>query len=95
MGKIGRIPAGVRHVPRLQRQTPPSTSAAVLDKDTSHLVIGPIGNIGQHLIQQLANMGAGTIVAVSRYPGSTTGQVIPNPILERHKTRHCRRRCGG
>jgi phthiocerol/phenolphthiocerol synthesis type-I polyketide synthase B len=61
--------AGVRHVPRLRRQTPPATSLAVLDKDTSHLVVGPIGNMGPHLIQQLADMGAGTIVAVSRNPG--------------------------
>ena len=62
--------AGVRHVPRLQRGNPTATSAAVLDKDTTQLVIGPTGNIGPHLIQQLANMGAGTIVAVSRNPGS-------------------------
>ena len=34
--------------------------------DTSHLVIGATGNIGPHLIRQLADMGAGTIVAVSR-----------------------------
>ena len=61
--------AGVRHVPRLRQKTSRATSLAVLDKDTSHLVIGPIGNIGQHLIEQLANMGAKTIVAVSRNPG--------------------------
>ncbi len=38
--------------------------------DTSHLVIGATGNIGPHLIQQLADMGAKTIVAVSRNPGA-------------------------
>jgi phthiocerol/phenolphthiocerol synthesis type-I polyketide synthase B len=58
--------AGIRHVPRLRRQTSSATSLAVLDKDTSHLVVGPIGDIGPRLIQQLANMGAGTIVAVSQ-----------------------------
>ncbi len=61
--------AGARHVPRLQRRTPAgSGSGAVLAKDTSHLVIGATGRIGPYLIQQLADMGAGTIVAVSRNP---------------------------
>ena len=41
-----------------------------LAKDSSYLVIGATGNIGPHLIRQLADMGAGTIVAVSRNPGS-------------------------
>ena len=62
--------AGMRRVPRLQRGYPPSTSPAELDKDSSHLVIGATGNIGPHLIRQLADMGAATIVAVSRNPGS-------------------------
>ena len=31
-----------------------------LDKDSCHLVIGATGNIGPHLIRQLADMGAGT-----------------------------------
>ena len=62
--------AGMRRVPRLQRGYPSSTSPAELDKDRSHLVIGAAGNIGPHLIRQLADMGAGTIVAVSRNPGS-------------------------
>src|SRR6202011_1305224 len=35
-----------------------------------HLVIGATGNVGPHLIRQLADMGAATIVAVSRNPGS-------------------------
>ncbi len=62
--------AGIRRVPRLQRGYPSSTSPAELDKDRSHLVIGATGNVGPHLIRQLADMGAATIVAVSRNPGS-------------------------
>ena len=62
--------AGVRHVPRLERRNPPPRPAGVLGDDTSHLVIGATGNIGPHLIRQLADMGAATIVAVSRNPGS-------------------------
>jgi phthiocerol/phenolphthiocerol synthesis type-I polyketide synthase B len=61
--------AGVRHVPRLERRQPPPTTGA-LSPDTSHLVVGATGNIGPHLIRQLADMGAKTIVAVSRNPGS-------------------------
>ena len=60
--------AGSRHVPRLERRTP-APGSAVLGSDTSHLVIGATGHIGPHLIQQLADMGARTIVAVSRNPG--------------------------
>ena len=62
--------AGVRHVPRLSRTTPPAASDAGVDKHSSHLVIGATGHIGPHLIQQLADMGATTVVAVSRNPGS-------------------------
>jgi phthiocerol/phenolphthiocerol synthesis type-I polyketide synthase B len=62
--------AGLRRVPRLQRGYPPSASRAELAKDSSYLVVGATGNIGPHLIRQLADMGAGTIVAVSRNPGS-------------------------
>ncbi|OBF27069.1 polyketide synthase [Mycobacterium sp. ACS1612] len=62
--------AGTRRVPRLGKGLPPSTSPVELDKDSSHLVIGATGNIGPHLIRQLADMGAGTVVAVSRNPGS-------------------------
>jgi acyl transferase domain-containing protein len=61
---------GVRHVPRLQRRTLPTESPVTLDADASQLVIGATGNIGPHLIGQLAQMGAKTIVAVSRNPGS-------------------------
>ena len=60
--------SGVRHVPRLEPVAPPA-SDVVLTKDGSHLVIGATGHIGPHLIRQLAEMGAGTIVAVSRNPG--------------------------
>ncbi|MCV7230123.1 type I polyketide synthase [Mycolicibacterium komossense] len=61
--------AGERHVPRLRRVPVPVPTAA-FGSDTSHLVIGATGHIGPHLIQQLAQMGAGTIVAVSRNPGA-------------------------
>jgi phthiocerol/phenolphthiocerol synthesis type-I polyketide synthase B len=62
--------AGVRHAPRLQLRNSPSPSPVELDRDSCHLVVGATGNIGPHLIQQLAGMGAATIVAVSRQPGS-------------------------
>jgi acyl transferase domain-containing protein/acyl carrier protein len=60
---------GTRHVARLQRRALPTESPVTLDADTSQLVIGATGNIGPHLIRQLATMGAKTIVAVSRNPG--------------------------
>ncbi|SPM37622.1 polyketide synthase [Mycobacterium rhizamassiliense] len=60
---------GARHVARLQRRNLPTESPVTLDADTSQLVIGATGNIGPHLIRQLASMGAKTIVAVSRNPG--------------------------
>jgi phthiocerol/phenolphthiocerol synthesis type-I polyketide synthase B len=63
----------VRHVPRLQRQTPTPRPGMVLDPDGSHLVIGASGKIGPHLIEQLARMGARTIVAVSRRGGRLDG----------------------
>jgi phthiocerol/phenolphthiocerol synthesis type-I polyketide synthase B len=62
--------AGVRRVPRLQKGYAPSTTPAELSSTSSYLVIGATGNIGPHLIQQLADSGAGTVVAVSRNPGS-------------------------
>ncbi|WP_163745515.1 type I polyketide synthase [Mycobacterium lacus] len=62
---------GLRRAPRLQRRTAPATTSPVtLGDDTSHLVIGATGNIGPQLIHQLADMGAKTVVAVSRTPGS-------------------------
>ncbi|HKP39823.1 MAG TPA: type I polyketide synthase [Mycobacterium sp.] len=62
--------AGLRRVPRLQKGYPPTAAPVELDKDGCHLVIGATGNIGPHLIRRLAGMGAATIVAVSRNPGS-------------------------
>jgi phthiocerol/phenolphthiocerol synthesis type-I polyketide synthase B len=67
--------AGLRRVPRLQKAYPPATPPAELDRDSSYLVIGATGNIGPHLIKQLADSGAGTLVAVSRNPGSRLGDV--------------------
>ena len=61
--------AGVRYVPRLERSFPTSVNGAVLGADGSHLVVGATGNVGPHLIRQLAEMGAKTIIAVSRDPG--------------------------
>ncbi|ULL10178.1 polyketide synthase [Mycobacterium liflandii] len=59
--------SGVRHVPRLRRHSLAAQPVA-LDAGASQLVIGATGNIGPHLINQLAEMGAKTIVAVSRNP---------------------------
>ena len=60
--------SGIRHVPRLTPTAPPP-SAAELSADSSHLVIGATGHLGPHIIRQLVEMGAGTVVAVSRNPG--------------------------
>ncbi len=62
--------AGERLVPRLRRGYPPPTANGDIPPDGCHLVIGATGNIGPHLIRQLADMGAAKIVAVSRNPGS-------------------------
>ena len=62
--------AGVRRVLRLQEYGAGAFDAE-LSRDRSHLVIGATGHIGPYLIRQLAAMGAGTIVAVSRNPGDT------------------------
>ena len=62
--------AGHRRVPRLERRTPAPVEAAPLRGDVSHLVIGATGRIGPHLVRQLAELGASTIVAVSRRAGS-------------------------
>jgi phthiocerol/phenolphthiocerol synthesis type-I polyketide synthase B len=67
--------AGTRRVPRLQSRHLPTASPAALDNDSSYLVIGATGNIGPHLIRQLAADGAGTVVAVSRNPGSRLDEV--------------------
>jgi phthiocerol/phenolphthiocerol synthesis type-I polyketide synthase B len=62
--------AGVRYAPRLERRSPTLEGGTVLGPDGSHLVVGATGNIGPQLIGQLADMGAKTIVAVSRRPGN-------------------------
>ncbi len=67
--------AGTRLTPLLQRRYAPATPAAALDKDSSYLVVGATGNIGPHLIGQLADMGASTVVAVSRNPGNRLDQL--------------------
>ena len=76
---------GTRRAPRLQWRTAPATSAGELDKDSSYLVVGATGNIGPHLIQQLADMGAATVVAVSRNPGSRLDQ-LTDALSERGVT---------
>lgn len=60
--------SGSRHVPRLRPAVPVASDAA-LCADSSHLVIGATGHLGPHIIRQLAEMGARTVVAVSRNPG--------------------------
>ena len=67
--------SGVRRVPRLQKSTAPAASAVTLGDGTSQLVIGATGNIGPHLIRQLADMGAKTIVTVSRTPGARLAEL--------------------
>lgn len=58
--------SGLRRVPRLEPQPLPAVPLTRLESGTSHLVIGATGNVGPSLIRQLADMGASTIVAVSR-----------------------------
>jgi phthiocerol/phenolphthiocerol synthesis type-I polyketide synthase B len=67
--------SGLRHVPRLQRPSAPAAFPVTLDAESSQLVIGATGNIGPHLIRQLAQMGARTIVAVSRRPGTRLAEL--------------------
>ncbi len=63
--------AGLRRVPRMHRGVPPASAPVDLgDDDGCQLVIGATGNIGPYLIRQLCDMGAKTVVAVSRNPGS-------------------------
>ncbi|MGE0216906.1 SDR family NAD(P)-dependent oxidoreductase, partial [Mycolicibacterium sp.] len=64
--------AGTRRVARLVHALPPGATpeAQTLDPDGAHLVIGATGNLGPTLIEQLAAMGARTVVAVSRTPGN-------------------------
>jgi phthiocerol/phenolphthiocerol synthesis type-I polyketide synthase B len=60
---------GERRVPRLGLGSVDAVAPVGLDPNVSHLVVGATGNIGPHLVQQLADMGATTVVAVSRNPG--------------------------
>ncbi|MFT4042004.1 MAG: type I polyketide synthase [Gordonia sp. (in: high G+C Gram-positive bacteria)] len=60
--------AGRRLVPRL-RHAPAPQPLTGLPADGAQLVIGATGNVGPDLVRQLAAMGAGTIVAVSRRGG--------------------------
>ncbi|HVQ98019.1 MAG TPA: beta-ketoacyl synthase N-terminal-like domain-containing protein, partial [Mycobacterium sp.] len=62
--------AGLRRVPRLQRRSRPTVAAVPLQGDGSHLVIDAAGGIKSSLIRQLSDMGASTIVAVSRDAGA-------------------------
>lgn len=57
---------GLRHVPRLRPGAAPAVALTRFEGDSSHLVIGATGNVGPYLIRQLAEMGASTVVAVSR-----------------------------
>ena len=66
---------GVRHVPRLERRPAPAVSLTRLEGDTSHLVVGATGNVGPYLVRQLAEMGAATIVAVSRRGGAQSADL--------------------
>ncbi len=62
--------SGARHVPRLTL-TSPGPSSPPLPVDASHLVLGATGHLGPHIIRQLSEMGAGTVIAVSRNPGES------------------------
>jgi len=67
--------AGARYVPRLERSTPAPHGDSALGAHGCHLVVGATGNIGPCLIEQLAEMGAKTIVAVSRNPGGRLNEL--------------------
>jgi acyl transferase domain-containing protein len=60
---------GQRHVARLEPAPLPAVGVTRLEPGTSHLVIGATGNVGPYLVRQLADMGAATVVAVSRRGG--------------------------
>ncbi|UXA10874.1 SDR family NAD(P)-dependent oxidoreductase [Mycobacterium sp. SMC-8] len=64
-----------RRVPRLVPHPLPAVSLTRLESGTSHLVVGATGNVGPYLIRQLADMGASTVVAVSRRGGSQLAQL--------------------
>ncbi|MGE2835899.1 SDR family NAD(P)-dependent oxidoreductase [Mycobacterium sp. SMC-4] len=67
--------AGERRVPRLSPHPLPAVSLTRLESNTSHLVIGATGNVGPYLIRQLADMGASTVVAVSRRGGNQLAEL--------------------
>ncbi|CAA0107116.1 Phthiocerol/phenolphthiocerol synthesis polyketide synthase type I PpsB [Mycolicibacterium vanbaalenii] len=69
--------AGTRRVARLVHALPPAAApeAEALDPDGAHLVIGATGNLGPQIIEQLATMGARTVVAVSRNPGTRLDEI--------------------
>lgn len=67
--------SGVRRVPRLEPRPLPAVPLTRLESGTSHLVIGATGNVGPHVIRQLAEMGASTVVAVSRRGGSQLSEL--------------------
>ena len=67
---------GLRHVGRLVHSAPPAATLTRFESGTSHLVIGATGNIGPFLIRQLAEMGASTIVAVSRRGGGQAPDLV-------------------
>ena len=75
--------AGVRRVARLQRRcTPPAAPVRDWTRTAAIWSIGATGNIGPHLIQQLADMGAATVVAVSRNPGSRLDELADPPAAD-------------
>ena len=77
--------SGTRHVPRLE-PTPPTTSDGRVDQGWQPPRHRRHSHIGPYLIQQLADMGAGTIVAVSRNPGRQVERPWPAARFERHDT---------
>ncbi|CAN3129131.1 SDR family NAD(P)-dependent oxidoreductase [Mycobacterium sp. smrl_JER01] len=64
-----------RRVPRLEPCPLPAVPLTRLEGGTSHLVIGATGNVGPYLIRQLADMGADTVVAVSRRGGAQLAEL--------------------
>ena len=66
---------GLRHVPRIEHRPTPAVALTRFEGNTSHLVIGATGNVGPHLIRQLAEMGAATVVAVSRRGAGQLGDL--------------------
>ena len=66
---------GLRHVPRIEPRPVPAVALTRFEGNTSHLVIGATGNVGPYLIRQLAEMGAATVVAVSRRGAGQLGDL--------------------